>query len=168
MLTTLVLAAALSASSTDSNRSLRAVVQDYFRARDHEDPSNPSRYTMALVDMNGDGRNEAFVYVSGDGMCGTGGCRLLLYTPHGRTWRKVQSWVVVWPPIRLLRNRSQGWQSFSVFVAGGGIIPGYNAEMRFDGRAYPSNPSMAPARRTRGGMRGRTLISRSNVGRPLY
>jgi hypothetical protein len=33
-----------------------------------------------------------------------------------------------------------------VWVQGGGIQPGYEAELRFDGNAYPSNPSVIPAR----------------------
>ena len=42
----------------------------------------------------------------------------------------------------MLSHRTNGWRDLSVLVAGGGIIPGYQAVLQFDGRAYPSNPSM--------------------------
>jgi hypothetical protein len=60
---------------------------------------------------------------------------------------------IVQLPIRLLPTSTRGWRDIGVTVAGGGINPGYMARLRFDGRRYPSNPSVPPAipmRRTTG------------------
>jgi hypothetical protein len=48
------------------------------------------------------------------------------------------------PPIRVLRTTTQGWRDIAVRVEGGGILPGYEAVLRFNGAGYPSNPSLAP------------------------
>jgi len=44
-----------------------------------------------------------------------------------------------------------------VGVSGGGI-PGYEAELRFDGKSYPQNPTLLPTRKTNGNLPGRVLI----------
>lgn len=71
-------------------------------------------------------------------------------------------------PIRLLPGRSHGWRDIGVFVRGGGILPGYHARLSFDGRAYPSNPLMPPARRLRAAGPGRILISDATPTRALF
>ena len=42
---------------------------------------------------------------------------------------------------------------------GGGIQPGYEAELRFDGKTYPANPSVPPARPLKGKPEGEMLIA---------
>jgi hypothetical protein len=53
-------------------------------------------------------------------------------------------------------------------VGGGGILPGYVAELRFDGKTYPSNPSIPPARRTDGKKTGEVVVPSVDVTVPLY
>jgi len=55
-------------------------------------------------------------------------------------------------------GRSHGWRNLIVFVAGGGILPGYYAELRFNGKTYPDNPTIKPAKRISGKPRGAVLI----------
>lgn len=38
----------------------------------------PLDYALSWVDLNGDGQTEAIVYLSGPGVCGTGGCRMYI------------------------------------------------------------------------------------------
>jgi hypothetical protein len=102
------------------------------------------RYVAAETDLNGDGRAEIVVYVTDPGYCGSGGCLTLVLEPDGRTYRIVMRATVSWPPIRVLSTRSHGWRDLGVMVAGGGIHQ-HEARMRFDGRRYPSNPTVPPA-----------------------
>lgn len=113
-----------------------------------------TRYRIALPDLNRDGHPEALVYAiasrDGDGQanfCGSGGCLLYVLFLTANGYRKVTAITITRPPIRVLRTMSHGWQDISVQVAGGGISPRYEARLRFNGRTYPSNPSMPPATR---------------------
>jgi len=45
----------------------------------------------------------------------------------------------------MLRTKSHGWRDIGVMVQGGGIIQEYEAALRFDGRTYPTNPTVPPA-----------------------
>ena len=133
------------------------------------DGKNPDlRYEAAFVDLNADGKDEAVVYLTGEGVCGSGGCELSIYSPQGASWREVTSLSITRPPIRVLDTRSHGWSDLGVWVAGGGIIPGYEARLRFDGGSYPTNPSVPPAERTTERNGGRVLLDREAKARPLY
>lgn len=151
----LILTAA-SAASTPVPPDLAAYIRD----------RKLTRYDHALSDLNGDGRPEALVYAwrGREGgrdvnLCGSGGCDLtvLSLTPIG--YRVVSTTSVTRPPIRVLPGMSNGWHDLSVLVAGGGIQPGYRARLRFDGRTYPTNPSVAPALAMKGADHGTTVIA---------
>jgi hypothetical protein len=104
-----------------------------------------SSYERADADLNGDGRSETFVYVTDRGYCGSGGCVLFVLSPHKDSFRVVLRSTVTHLPIRLLPTSTRGWRDVGVTVAGGGIIQPYTARLRFDGRRYPSNPTVLPA-----------------------
>jgi hypothetical protein len=157
--------AVLAAQPPPGERSLR----DFLQARFHEDRANypDTRYVTAWADLDGDGRPEALVYLISGAYCGSGGCNLMIFTPDGRSWREVANMSVTNPPIRVLDSRTRGWNDISVFVAGGGSR-GYMALLAFNGRSYPDNPTVAPARRLRSAARGRVLIRDNDPGRPLF
>jgi hypothetical protein len=112
-----------------------------------------SRYSVALSDLNGDDRPEALIYAmatTGGGqadLCGSGGCALYVLSLSTTGYRQVASISISRPPVRVLPTVAHGWHDISVLVAGGGIIPGYEARLSFNGRTYPSNPSTPPATR---------------------
>lgn len=62
------------------------------------------------------------------------------------------------PPIRVLETKSHGWHDLAVFVAGGGIQPGYEADVPFNGERYATNPSSPPAHRLSPQSAGRVVI----------
>jgi hypothetical protein len=130
---------------------LRAFLQDFDR-------DSGEAFVAATADLNGDGKAEAVVHLTGPNWCGSGGCTTLILTPAGDSWRLVTRLSITRPPIRLLRTRSNGWRDLEVRVQGGGIQPGYEAQLRFDGKTYPSNPSVAPALRLVRKVPGTTLI----------
>ena len=123
-----------------------------------------TRYTVALVDLDGDKKPEALIYAmatsEGGGqadLCGSGGCDLyvLALTPTG--YRQITDISVARPPVRVLPTATHGWHDLGVMVAGGGIIRGYEARLRYDGHSYPSNPTVAPAIKLRATV-GRQII----------
>ena len=153
--------------SSTSEDSLRGFLQDYVRGND-SDVDKTTRYFHTFVDLNGDGKDEAIVYLTGREWCGSGGCFTLILTREGASWRFVSKITITRPPIRVLASSSHGWHSISVSVMGGGIQPGYEAELAFDGKSYPRNPSTPPARPLAGKVEGKVAIPASQGGTLLY
>ncbi len=147
--------------------SLKTFLQTYVRTPS-SNSDKTTQYFSAFVDLNGDGTPEAIVYLTGQSWCGSGGCRTLILARNRSSWRIVTHITITRPPIRVLSNASNGWRNIGVWVVGGGIQPGYEAELRFDGKTYPSNPSMPPARRLAGKATGKVVVRSSQSGTPLY
>ncbi len=101
-------------------------------------------YFDARLDLNGDGLPESVVYVAGPMVCGTGGCPVFVFAAGPGGYRLVSHLSVVQPPVRLAPRSSQGWRNLVVGVGGGGLAAG-NAELKFDGKGYPTNPTVPPA-----------------------
>ncbi|MCB2067782.1 MAG: hypothetical protein KDE15_14215 [Erythrobacter sp.] len=104
-------------------------------------------YALAWSDLDGDGNDEAIVHLVGPYFCGTGGCTTLVLTQAGPMWRKVGDISVSRTPITVLDTSTNGWRDLTVAVSGGGMAGG-NALLKFDGEAYPSNPTVEPAEMT--------------------
>lgn len=125
-------------------------------------PDEVPTFQRAFVDLNGDGKNEAIVYFTDRWSCGSGGCNMLILTPNRNSYRLVTRTTITQLPVRLLTTTTNGWRDLSVGVRGGGISPGYEARLRFNGRKYPSNPSVPPAIALTGNASGKVLISDSS------
>ena len=104
-----------------------------------------STYQWADADLNGDGRPEAFLYVTDPDSCGSGGCVLFVLSPDKTNFRVVLRSTVTQLPIWLLPTSSRGWHDIGVTVAGGGVTRPYVARLRFNGNRYPGNPTVPPA-----------------------
>jgi heat shock protein HslJ len=102
------------------------------------------RYFDGTADLNGDGSPEVVVYVVGPMVCGTGGCNTLVFTRGETGYEAVADISLTRPPIRVSPQSTQGWANLLVQVSGGGILHGYEAELRFDGTGYPTNPTVEP------------------------
>ncbi len=96
-------------------------------------------YSFALVDLNGDHRDDAVVLLTGPDWCGSGGCTMLVLraTPHG--FVKISGSTLSSAPVRVSAEKSHGWRNLIVNTKG------KDALMRYDGRRYPLNPSTQPA-----------------------
>ena len=140
--------------------SLRRFLQTFDRDK-------RTQYVAAFQDLNGDGTPEAIVYLMGN-WCGSGGCTTLILTQEGSAWRIVTKITITRPPIRVLANISHGWHSIAIWVQGGGIQPGYEAELLFNGKTYPRNPSVPPARRLEEKLAGEVVIPTELKGVSLY
>jgi hypothetical protein len=127
-----------------------------------------TRYIAVFRDLNGDGTPEVIAYLVGNDWCGSGGCNLFILQKHADSWKIVTSMTITHPPVRVLNDTSNGWHTLSVWVGGGGIREGYEAELRFNGKTYPRNPSVPPARRAGKGVAGEEIINSFAVGKPLF
>lgn len=132
------------------------------------DDSEQTRYAAAFRDLDGDGTPEAIVYLAGPGWCGSGGCNMLILKRNGDSWKEVTTTTITQLPIRVLKSTSHGWHNIAVWVAGGELLHGYEAELRFDGKTYPANPSVPPARKLRTKVEGQIVISEQQQFKRLH
>lgn len=132
------------------------------------DDDKTTKYVAVFRDVNDDGKPETIVYLIGRKWCGSGGCNTVILTRDDGRWRIVTNITITRPPIRVLANTSDGWHSIGVWVQGGGIPPGYEAELRFNGKTYPNNPSVPPAKRSEEKLPGEVVISTVQDAVPLY
>jgi hypothetical protein len=143
-------------------RSLETFLQDYSRDSVLGE-GKAANYFSASVDLHGNG-GQIIVYLADRYSCGSGGCTTLILTPEGSSYRIVTRITIVQLPIRVLATKSNGWYDISVWVQGGGIQPGYEAKLSFDGKTYHNNPSVSPAERLTQKLAGKTVIPASFLG----
>lgn len=133
-------------TSSTANNALTTFLMGYLHEQGVEN-DNTTRYVFALADLNDDGVQEIIVHVFTQSLCGSGGCPTLILATSASSYRLITAISITRPPIRVLSKTSNGWHNITVWVQGGGIQPGYEAELRFDGDTYPSNPTVPPAQR---------------------
>jgi hypothetical protein len=140
-------------------------IRKFLQTRDND---KSTRYLTVFRDLNGDGTPEAIVYLIGQQWCGSGGCHLFILQKSAGSWKTITSMTITNPPIRILDRKLNGWHSLGVWVQGGGIQPGYEAELRFNGKTYPRNPSVPPARRAAKNLAGEVVIKDADNPKPLW
>lgn len=128
----------------------------------YDDIPGPIHYFAAASDLDGDGQSEYVVHVAGPSVCGTGGCNTHVFSMSADgTLGLVTTLSVSRPPVVAAETQSDGWRDLVVRASGGGILPGYDARLRYDAGtgSYPSNPTVAPAERVEGMVEGDVLIA---------
>lgn len=166
LLVTGSLAQSTGQNSSAMEASLKKFLQNYEGKPAGADER--ATYSAAFIDLKDDGTQEAIVYLIGPRWCGSGGCSTLILTPQGSSYRVITKTTVTQPPIRVLSTKTNGWHDLGVWVQGGGAQPGYEARLRFNGRKYPSNPTVPPAQRLPKKVEGRVVVPDNNSGTPLY
>lgn len=161
----LLFAAAPATAQPSRDSELHIFLQDRFEEQRATDPD--TRYVAAWADLDGDRRPEALVYVISRNSCGSGGCRLYIFTPEREGWYQEGALTVTNPPITVLNSSTNGWRDLAVRVAGGGARA-YTALVPYGSYSYQSNPTVAPARRLPRGAAGRVVITGGDRGRPLF
>jgi len=149
---------ALKPTDTD----LKTFLQSYLK----EAPDTSTRFLSARFDLNEDAKPETIVYLTGPSWCGSGGCLMLVLESANSSFKVVGRTTIVWPPIRIFESRSHRWHNIGVRVGGGGI-QGYEAVLSFDGKTYPKNPTVPPARKAAENIKG-LMLPLPDVGTPLY
>ena len=150
------------------DKSLKVFLRRYLNEAPPVGVDKTTRYTDVSVDLRDDGEQEILVYVQGRDWCGSGGCITLILIPKEASYRVVMRATITRPPIRILASKTDGWHDIGVLVAGGGINPGYEARLQFNGKKYPNNPSIPPAKRIVGEVAGKIVIPSDADGTPLY
>lgn len=136
----------------------------YLKSDKEDDDLQNLVYGYALVDLNGDGRNEAVVWARDRDNCGSSGCGLEVFV-HGKSgWREAIDGATTRPPIKILPTKTRGWRDLSSLQYGGGIDHPYEAWWHYNGRGgYDSSKTewIVPKR-----IHGRVIIKDANI--PLF
>jgi hypothetical protein len=153
--------------SGDEAESVKLFLQKYFSDLP-AGTDKTTRFSSAPVKGSDGAIEEVVVYVVGENWCGSGGCTLLVLMPYESSYRVIGRATIVKLPIRILHTSTNGRHDIGVWVSGGGIQKGYEALLQFDGKAYPSNPTVPPARRLTRRTAGAVLISTAEDAQPLF
>ena len=93
------------------------------------------KFIFFEYDLNGDSKKEIFVGLTGPYFCGSGGCTIMLVDDQGN---EITNFSVSDYPVVIDSKKSTEWRD--LFILSGGK---YHT-MKFDGKKYPSNPSVQP------------------------
>jgi hypothetical protein len=102
------------------------------------------RYAWSRVDLSGDGTPEVVATVVGPFVCGTGGCPLLIFQERKGSLVPITTMSLFKEPLIVSERRSNGWRNLISRVRLDAARSTY-AVLAFDGRSYPTNPSVPPA-----------------------
>ena len=154
------------ATPTPSSKALKSFLRSYM-SEGRKIVPDETRINVATTKMHDGKSGEIIVYLSGDGWCGSGGCTMLILEPAGLTFKVLGRVTVVELPITLLPSMHNGPPDIEVAVHGSGAQPSYNAVLSFDGKRYPGNPSVPPARKA-AHVKGKVVVSTTDDSVPLY
>lgn len=92
------------------------------------------KFSFYEADLNGDGNKEIFVGLNTIPFCGSGGCSAYLLSSQGQV---ITYFTVVGFPFEIRKEKTNGWADLVVASDGQRLL-------QFNGKKYPSNPSVAP------------------------
>ncbi|WP_313757276.1 hypothetical protein [Tissierella sp.] len=125
-------------SETEKSEELEKIIIDYLQYDKKEDEE--LEYFYNYIDLNGDEKEEIFVYLIGKSVSGSGGSTALIIDKESH--KIISNFTLVQNPIIISEEKTNGWNNIIMNVSGGGVESFY-AKLGFDGEKYPSNPSMA-------------------------
>ncbi len=102
------------------------------------------------VDLNADGIDEYFVGFQNNYFCGSGGCTYLLIDKEGNL---ITKFTVSDAPFIVMPNKTNGWKDLLVSSDNSLHL------LKFDGKSYPKNPSVAPKFKEIPGEKNRRILS---------
>lgn len=116
---------------------VRSVLENMFKEDLAKDliPDTSRKFIFFEYDLNGELGKEIFVGLIGPYFCGSGGCTVLLLNPKGVL---ITRFTVVDYPIVIDTQKNKGWDNLFMLSSGKYHV------MKFNGKKYPSNPSMQP------------------------
>lgn len=129
-----------------------------------------TQFFAVTVSLSDDGTFQEIVYLGSEGWCGSGGCTLLILAQKGYSYDYtiISKIVDVRPPVRVLSTITNGWHDLSVGVKGGGSVHAHEARLRFDGKSYPTSPTVPSAPQLSAKIQGEVIVPNSVKLQPLY
>lgn len=127
----------INSSNVETAQLVRLTLQEIYK----EDLSKNSideiskKFIFFEFDLNEDEKKEIFVGLIGSYFCGSGGCTQYILDNKGIV---ISKFTVSDYPIVIDSNKSNGWRN--LFIPSGGK----NRILKFNGKSYPSNPSLEP------------------------
>lgn len=124
-----------------ADQSTQEMIRAYLREKYKTDLSKnlieeaSRKFIFHRIDLNGDGEKEVFVGFTGPYFCGSGGCSILLLDSKGE---KLTQFSVTDYPVHIAASSTKGWKDLLLSSAGK-----YH-DVKFNGKSYPSNPSVLP------------------------
>lgn len=97
-----------------------------------------NKYVEKFVDLNGDNVLDAIALLQGMDWCGSGGCTMMVFEGGNNAMTFKSKSTVTDTPIRVASTKSNGWNDLIV------SSDGKDRKLTFDGKKYPSNPSVLP------------------------
>lgn len=125
----------INSSSKQTGDLVRLTLQNKFKSDLDKNliDSLSRKFIFFEYDLNGDSKKEIFVGLTGPYFCGSGGCSIMLLDNQGN---EITNFTVSDYPVVIDNNKSKEWND--LFISSGGK---YHT-MKFDGKKYPSNPSV--------------------------
>jgi len=93
------------------------------------------KFIFFEYDLNDDGKKEILVGLTGSYFCGSGGCTQYILDNQGNV---ISKFTVANNPVVIDTHKSNGWKDLIIYSGG------KNRLVKFNGKKYPSNPSMQP------------------------
>lgn len=141
-------------SETERDEKLEKTIIDYLEYNKDED--GKLIYYYNNIDLNGDEKEEIFVYLMGQYVSGTGGSTSLIIDQEN--YEVISNFTLVQNPIIISSETTNGWNDIIMQVYGGGAEYSF-VKIAFDGESYPSNPSIAPKLEEKEVIEGVAIIS---------
>ena len=140
-LTSISFPAVLEAQSPN-NPVLKETVKTYVEKQGFN--LEQTKYRAVEIDLNGDNKKDALVFLVGSYWCGTGGCNMVIFEGVEEGFRLVSEIPLVREPVIVSETSTKGWRDIIVHSSGGGM-KAKNVVLKFNGSSYPDNPSMEEA-----------------------
>ncbi|TQV72961.1 hypothetical protein FLL45_15980 [Aliikangiella marina] len=110
--------------SAQAENDLDVALKQYFQDR-------KTHYVAYFKDLNGDGLQDAIVYLSGNEDCTDAGCKLLVLQGEKSGFKFVSETHFVIAPIKLSPEQNQSWRNLVVNTKKIGSVV-----LKFNGREY--------------------------------
>lgn len=125
----------INSSSKQTAELVRLTLQKKFKSDLDKNliDSLSRKFIFFEYDLNGDSQKEIFVGLTGPYFCGSGGCSIMLLDNLGN---EISNFTVSDYPVVIDNNKSKEWKDLFILSNGKYHI------MKFDGKKYPSNPSV--------------------------
>lgn len=125
----------INSSSKQTADLIRLTLQNKYKSDIEKNliDSISRKFIFFEYDMNGDSKKEILVGLTGPYFCGSGGCSIMLLDDQGN---EITNFSVSDYPVVIDNKKSNNWNDLFIMSNGKYHI------MKFDGKKYPSNPSV--------------------------